>query len=57
MWLNSFVWRSWPSSKTICSAWSTRVAVSPGRSQPSRAISPPARMSPRRIALSWTICA
>jgi hypothetical protein len=51
MWLNSLVARSWPSSKTICSAWSTSEAVSPGRSHPRRAISPPARMSPRRIGL------
>ena len=32
-------------------------AVSPGRSQPSRATSPPTRMSPRRVAISRTILA
>ena len=41
MWLNSVETRLCESSKTICSAWSTSSGVSPGRSQPSRAISPP----------------
>ena len=43
-------------SKTICSARSTSsVASSPSRSMPSRAISLPARMSPRKVAISRTI--
>jgi hypothetical protein len=43
------------SSKSSCSARSTRSSVSPGRSQPSCAISLPTRISPRRVAVSRTI--
>ena len=57
MWLNSVEILLWESLKTICSAWSTRSDASPGRSQPSRATSPPARMRPRRVAISRTIFA
>ncbi len=52
---NSVVTRSCERSKRICSARSTRTSVSPGRSQPSRAISCPVRISPRSVAISRTI--
>ena len=55
--LKSLVTRCCERSKTSCSAWSTRSGVSPGRSQPSREISPPTRTSPRSVAISWTIFA
>ena len=55
MWLNSALARCCERSNTICSAWSTSSVASPGRSQPRREISPPARMSPRRVAASRTI--
>ena len=51
----SLVTRCWPSSKTICSARSTRSVTSPGRSWPSRVISCPVRTSARSVAISLTI--
>ena len=39
----------------IDSAWSTSSTVSPGRSKPSRAMSLPARISPRSVAISLTM--
>ena len=55
MWLKSPVTRCCARSKTICSARSTRSVVSPGRSWPRRAISAPARTSPRSVAISRTM--
>jgi hypothetical protein len=44
-------------SKTSCSARADELLGSPSRSQPSWAISPPARIRPRRVAFSRTISA
>ena len=55
MWLKSCETRACARSKTTCSARSTSSAVSAGRSMPSRAISWPARISPRSVAISRTM--
>jgi hypothetical protein len=52
---NSLETRCCERSKTIDSARSTSSIVSPGRSNPSRAMSLPARIRPRSVAISLTM--